>query len=67
MDNKGGCAREFTGDDMMTVVSACGKHVAETKDEAHKPMHEMMATAKKEDQATWFAWFQNEWNKKADE
>ena len=66
MDGKGGCDMELSGDDMMGVASACGKHVMETIDEAHKPMHDMMANAKKEDQAKWFEWFQGEWNKKTD-
>lgn len=66
MDNKGGCDMAFSSDDMMDVASQCGKHVMETKDEAHRPLHEMMATAKKEDQATWFAWFQGLWNNKMD-
>lgn len=66
MDNKGGCDMEFTGDDMMGVAGQCGKHVMETTDEAHKQMHDMMATTTKEDQVKWFEWFQGEWNKKAD-
>ncbi len=66
MDNKGGCDIEFTGDDMMGVAAECGKHVMSTTDEAHKPLHDMMANAKREDQGKWFEWWQGEWNKKTD-
>lgn len=69
MNNEGGCALEFTGEDMMTVAGACGQHVMTTTDDAHKPMRDMMATTMarpdaKEEQAKWFAWFAGEWNKK---
>jgi hypothetical protein len=71
MNNEGGCDMEFSGDDMMKVAGACGQHVMTSIDEAHKPMRDMMATTMsgenaKEDQAKWFAWFQGEWDKKAD-
>jgi hypothetical protein len=66
MDNKGGCDREFKGDDMMDVAGQCGQHVAGSTDEAHKPMRDMMAAAhSKEEQAKWFEWFKGEWDKKA--
>ena len=58
---------EFAGETEMDVASQCGKHVAGSTDEAHKPMRDMMATAhSKEEQAKWFAWFKGEWDKKAD-
>lgn len=70
MNNEGGCDMEFKGDDMMKVAGACGEHVMKSTDEAHKPMRDMMATTMaganaKEEQAKWFAWFQGEWDKKA--
>ena len=71
MNNEGGCDMEFSGETSMDVASQCGKHVASSTDEAHKPMRDMMATTMaspnvKEEQAKWFAWFQGEWDKKAD-
>lgn len=71
MNNEGGCDIEFKGDDMMKVAGACGEHVANTTDEAHKPMRDMMATTMsspnaKEEQAKWFQWFKGEWDKKPD-
>lgn len=68
MNGDGGCDMEFKGAEMMDVASQCGKHVASTTDEAHKPMREMMSNPNhtKEDQAKWFTWFQEEWDKKAD-
>ena len=70
MNGEGGCDMEFTGDDMMDVAGQCGKHVMTTTDEAHKPMrdkmsHTMASEHSKEEQAKWFAWFQGEWDKKA--
>lgn len=67
MNNEGGCGMEFKGDDMMDVAGQCGKHVASSIDEAHKPMRDMMTNPNhtKEDQAKWFEWFKREWDKKA--
>ncbi|MBM2817993.1 MAG: hypothetical protein HW401_583 [Parcubacteria group bacterium] len=42
MNNEGGCDMEFSGEKSMDVASQCGKHVASSTDEAHKPMREMM-------------------------
>jgi hypothetical protein len=67
MDNKGGCDMEFSGDDMMEVASQCGKHVAGTTDELHKPMRDMMTTNRtEEEKKNWFEWFKSEWNKKVE-
>ncbi len=69
MDNKGGCDMEFSGDEMMKVAGACGQHVMQSTDEAHKPMRDMMTTTMsspnaKEEQAKWFTWFQGLWDSK---
>jgi hypothetical protein len=70
MNNEGGCDMEFTGTGPMEVAGQCGQHVMGTTDEAHKPMRDkmadQMANGTKEDQAKWFAWFQEEWDKKAE-
>lgn len=68
MNNEGGCDLEFRGNDMMGVASQCGKHIASSTDEAHKPMRDMMSNPNhtKEDQAKWFTWFKGEWDKKAE-
>jgi len=66
MNDEGGCDIEFMGNDMHGVAGECGKHVMTSTDEAHKPMRDMMAHAKKEDQAKWFEWFKGEWDKKAE-
>jgi len=68
MNNEGGCDIEFSGEKSMDVASQCGKHVASSTDEAHKPMRDMMSNPNhtKEDQAKWFEWFQGEWDKKAE-
>jgi hypothetical protein len=61
---------EFSGDEMMKVVGACGQHVITSTDEDHKPMRDKMASqmanGTKEDQAKWFEWFKGEWDKKND-
>ncbi len=68
MDNKGGCDMVFEGTEIMSVAGQCGKHVAETTDETHKPMREMMeANHTEEDKMKWFMWFSGEWEKKKDE
>ena len=69
MNNEGGCDMEFLGEKSMDVASQCGKHVASSTDEAHKPMREMMTNPNhtKGDQEKWFKWFQGEWDKKKDE
>ncbi len=69
MGGKGGCDMEFKGNDMMDVAGQCGKHVASTTDEAHKPMRDMMKQTMadpnvKEEQAKWFEWWKSEWDKK---
>lgn len=66
MNNEGGCDMEFKGEDMMNVAGQCGKHVASSTDEAHKPMRDMMASPNhtKEDREKWFEWFKGEWDKK---
>ena len=68
MNGEGGCDMEFRGETSMDVASQCGKHVASSTDEAHKPMRDMISNPNhtKEDRETWFTWFQGEWNKKAD-
>ena len=68
MNGDGGCDMEFAGAEMMDVASQCDQHVAQTTNEAHRPMREMMTNPNhtKEDQTKWFAWFQGEWDKKAD-
>ena len=61
----GTCDMEFTGETMEEVAGMGGKHLMNTSDEAHKPMREMMANSKKEDQAKWFSDFKaNVWDKK---
>ena len=68
MNNEGGCDIEFSGEKSMDIASQCGKHVASSTDEAHKPMREMMTNPNhtKEDKEKWFKWFQGEWDKKAE-
>ncbi len=68
MNNEGGCDMEFSGNDAMDVASQCGKHVASSTDEAHKTMRELMLNPNhtEDDRKKWFAWFQGEWNKKAE-
>ena len=69
MNNEGGCDTAFSGSDAMEVASQCGKHVANSTDEAHKPMRDMMQNPNhtQEDRAKWFAWFQGEWDKKEEQ
>ncbi len=69
MDNKGGCDMEFSGETSMEVASRCGKHIAGSTDEAHKPMRDMMSNPNhtEEEKKKWFEWFQGEWDKKKDE
>lgn len=65
MNNEGGCDTEFSGEAMMDVASQCGKHVAETTDDLHKPMRDMMATShSEEEKKKWSEWFKGEWDKK---
>ena len=68
MNDETGCDMEFVGDNAMDVASQCGKHVADSTDEAHKPMRDMMNNPNhtEEDRAKWFEWFQGEWDKKID-
>jgi len=67
MNDKGGCDKMFEGTDMMGVASQCGKHIAGTTDEAHKPTRDMMTTNHtEEEKKKWFEWFQKEWDKKKD-
>ncbi len=67
MNEQGGCDIEFMGNDMMDVASQCGKHVASSTDDTHKPMRDMMTTNhSEEEKKKWFEWFQGEWNKKID-
>lgn len=67
MNGDGGCDMEFVGTEMMEVASQCGKHVASTTDEAHKPMRDMMTTNhSEEERKRWFEWFAGEWAKKAE-
>ena len=68
MNNEGGCDLEFSGETSMEVASQCGKHIAGTTDDLHKPMRDMMSNPNhtKEDQAKWFEWFKGEWDKKAE-
>lgn len=69
MNNESGCGMEFLGNEAMDVASQCGKHVADSTDEAHKPMREMMLNPNhtQEDREKWFNWFQGEWDKKKEE
>lgn len=69
MDDKGGCDMEFVGENPMEVASQCGKHIAGTTDEAHKPMRDMMNSKDhtEEEKKQWFGWFQGEWDKKANQ
>ena len=66
MNGEGGCDIEFTGETSMDVASQCGKHVASSTDEAHKPMRDMMSNPNhtEEEKKKWFEWFQGEWDKK---
>ena len=66
MNGEGGCDIEFTGETSMDVASQCGKHVASSTDEAHKPMRDMMSNPNhtEEEKKKWFEWFQTEWDKK---
>jgi hypothetical protein len=67
MNNEGGCDMEFEGETSMEVAGQCGKHVADSTDEAHKPMRDMMSSNHtEEDKKKWFEWFQGEWDKKAE-
>ncbi len=67
MNGEGGCDKVFEGETSMEVASQCGKHIAGTTDDLHKPMRDMMATSHTEEEKTkWFAWFQGEWDKKAE-
>jgi hypothetical protein len=67
MNHESGCDMEFSGNDPMGVADQCGKHIAESTDEAHKPMRDLMLNPNhtQVDRAKWFAWFQGEWEKKA--
>ena len=59
---------EFAGNDIMGVASQCGGHIAETTDDLHKPMRDMMATNHtEEEKKKWFEWFQGEWDKKEED
>ncbi len=62
----GPCDKVFEGASMHEVADMGGKHLMGTTDEMHKAMREQMAHSSKEDQEKWFAWFQTEWDKKAD-
>lgn len=62
----GPCDEEFEGETMHDVAGKGGKHIMSTTDEAHKPMRDMMATSKPEDQARWFDWFKGLWDNKAE-
>jgi hypothetical protein len=68
MNNEGGCNREFSGVLPMEVASECGKHVANSTDEAHRQMRELMMNPNhtEADREKWFGWFQGEWDKKKD-
>ena len=68
MNGEGGCDIEFTGETSMDVASQCGKHVASSTDEAHKPMRDMMSSPKhtEEEKKKWFEWFQGEWGKRVE-
>ena len=68
MNGQGGCHMEFSGQTAMDVASQCGKHVSGSTDEAHKPMRDIMSDPNhtEEDRKKWFAWFQGEWDKKAE-
>ena len=68
MNNEGGCSTVFSGHDAMTVANACGQHIATSTDDAHKSMREMMTNPNhtQADREKWFAWFQGEWDKKAE-
>ncbi|MBI2120327.1 MAG: hypothetical protein HYT94_01745 [Parcubacteria group bacterium] len=67
MNGAGGCDMVFEGAEMMDVASQCGKHVADTTDDLHKPMRDMMAANhSEEEKKKWFMWFQGEWDKKAE-
>jgi len=69
MNGEGGCDMVFEGKDSMDVASQCGKHVASSTDEAHKPMRDMMSNPNhtEEEKKKWFTWFQGEWDKKKEE
>ncbi len=68
MNGAGGCELEFSGEAPMEVASQCGKHVAGSTDEAHKPMREMMSNPNhtEEEKKKWFEWFASEWDKKSE-
>ena len=68
MNGEGGCEMEFAGDTSMDVASQCGKHVADSTDDAHRPMRDMMSNPNhtEDERKKWFEWFQGEWDKKAD-
>jgi len=70
MNNEGGCDMEFSGEDMIDVAGQCGKHVASSTDELHRPMRDkmahQMAHGTKEDQAKWFTWFKGLWDARSD-
>ena len=67
MNGEGGCAMEFTGNDMMDVASQCGAHIMSSTDEVHKSVRDMMNTNhSEEEKKKWFEWFQGEWDKKAE-
>ena len=67
MNREGGCDMQFSGENPMDVASRCGKHVAESTDETHKPMRDLMMNPShtQADREKWFNWFQGEWDKKA--
>ncbi len=68
MNGEGGCDTVFEGVEMMDVASQCGKHIARTTDDLHKPMRDMMTTSHtEEEKKKWFEWFQGEWEKKKEE
>lgn len=67
MNGEGGCGEIFEGENIMEIVKKSSKHFADSIDDVHKPMRDMMTTShSKEEEKKWWDWFSGEWNKKTD-
>jgi hypothetical protein len=62
----GPCDEAFEGATAEEVGNKGGKHIMSSTDDAHKPMRDQMATSSEENKNKWWAWFNGEWDKKAE-
>lgn len=61
-----GCDFVLEGEKAMDIAMKSHAHVSATTDEAHKPMREQMTKPNEEGKKKWWAWFNAEWDKKAE-